>query len=137
VNKKQIMNLLGAGTVTALLVVTGLLFGGRSFDMEVADNETGIVQTLMVSGDSSLEAENAQLRDAVIELQQREEQYVAQIEQANQLLQENNNAYAGEAEYEEEYEECEEGEEYGEGREGHAEHEECEMEEEEEDEYDD
>ena len=122
-SKKQLMNLIGAGTMTALIVITGLLFNGGVIGSASADNLSSN-QAITLEGDAALQAENAQLRDAVIQLQDREAQYAAQIDEANQLLQEQSTAaaaYGGEYE-EEEYEEEEEEEE--EEYEEHEEHEE-------------
>ena len=120
-NKNQIMNLLGAGTMTLLIVITGLLFNAGVIGSASADSISSDVQTVMMDGEAAVQAENAQLREAIVELQNREAQYAQQIDQANQLLQEQNTAATYGGEYEEEEHEEEEHEEGEYGAEAHEE----------------
>ncbi len=108
-NKQQITNLLGAGTVTGLMVAAALFFGGglgSQPDTVAANANPPIVIAAEGIATDSVTAENAQLREAVQLLQGREGEYRAQIEQANILLAENAaqaQGYEGEAyEYEDE-----------------------------------
>lgn len=83
-NKKQLSNLLGAGTVTAVILLTALLLGSRPGESITS----GGAEAQMTPTSVTLESENEMLRQAIEQYQQREAAYAAQIEQANQLLSE-------------------------------------------------
>lgn len=111
--KQQITNVIGAGTLAALVLIIGLVFGsnGQSSSAEPIVPNTSIVT--VTDAPSALESENAQLKETIAILQDREAQFVEQINIANEQLA---TGYgAGEGEYEEdEYEDDEDGEEHGE-----------------------
>ncbi len=116
-NKKQKANLIGAGTVTGSLLMFGLIFGGvGAKDTAVTDpinNNTTIIEE---GTDPTVE----ELQNALQIMKNREAEYAAQIEQANQLLAEQaNQANYSDYDDDDEYEEHEEHE-----REEHEEHEE-------------
>ena len=109
--KQQITNVIGAGTLAALVLIIGLVFGsnGQSSSAEPIVPNTSIVT--VTDAPSALESENAQLKETIAILQDREAQFVEQINIANEQLA---TGYgAGEGEYEEdEYEEGEDHDEY-------------------------
>ncbi len=113
-NKQQLTNLLGAGTISALAVALALMFGGRGTqaDNAIPAQDTNAV-TEVVTADSynALIEQNAQLQEAVDVLQARETQYQEQITAAQVALdaQANVDGYTeGAYEEDEEYEEHEE-----------------------------
>ena len=110
-NKKQKINLIGAGTLTALIAVAGFSFNSGGVRAVAADAFSSTGQSILLSEDAAIHAENDQLRDAITQMQDREAQYAQQIEQANVLLQEQSQAGYGEGEEHEEHEEHEEMEE--------------------------
>ena len=138
-DKKQIANLLGAGTLTGLVLASVLLFGQGQLDASAAADNTAASQPAIVEvaapstdGDP-LQVQNDQLQEALQTMQEREAAYQEQIELANEALAEQaaNSAPAYSEEYEEdEHEEGEyEEEEHEEGEYEEVEHEEEEHEE--------
>ena len=103
-NKQQITNLLGAGTMTALIVGIGMLLSNGGQPTASADQPENLVASTELVMDDT-----AAMRQTIRELQAREAEYAAQIELANQLLAEqNNNATYDDDEYEDdEYEDDE------------------------------
>lgn len=106
-NNSRLYNLLAAGSLTVLLLLTFLLFQNNRFG-GVADAATSIVTETMVlpvpsqetivdanagtptSTDQTLQtlqAQNQKLRQAVQVMQQREQQYQTQLNNASQALQ--------------------------------------------------
>lgn len=142
-DKNKILNLIGTGTAAAALLIIATLFNSGGFSNLTASASTGEsipAQAIQIDA-ASLEAQNAQLQEALVIMQQRETEYQTKLDEANNLLlnPEPAAAYGEDYEYEEEeeYEEHEE-EEYEEGEEHEEEHAEYEEhEEEEEEEYDD
>ncbi len=90
-NKKQKANVIGAGTVTGLLLMLGLAFGGVGAKDNTAVTEP--VSTLTINQDGS-DPTVEQLQETLQVMQNREAEYAAQIEQANQLLAEQANQQA-------------------------------------------
>ncbi|MGB1252203.1 MAG: hypothetical protein ACPG8W_16405 [Candidatus Promineifilaceae bacterium] len=117
--KQQMTNFIGAGTIAALMLIIALTFGGwnnsKTADAAPSSNNN-VAGEAVVMPDSGLQAENAQLKEAVQLLQEREVQFTEQINLANEQLSANSGGYgeegeAYEEEHEEEYEEYEEEEE--------------------------
>ena len=81
-NKKQKANLIGAGTVTALLLMLGLAFGNvGAKDTAVTEPASNRI-TIQDQTNPSVE----QLQQELQAMQNREAEYAAQIRQANELL---------------------------------------------------
>lgn len=124
-NRQQMTNLIGAGTITGVLLLIAFLFGGgpRIGNAQAAQSSPQTVQIEAAPQDAApqdaatLAQQNAELRQAVDTLLAREQQYADQLQQANDALAQQA-APAGEYGYEED-EEHEEYEEY----EDHEEHE--------------
>ena len=112
-DKNKILNLIGAGTAAAALLIIATLFsdGGLSNYIASAANEPASAQVIQAD-DASLEAQNAQLQEALVIMQEREAEYQAKLEEANHLLLNPEPAAAYGEEYEDEDEEYEEEEEY-------------------------
>ena len=127
-DKNKVLNLIGTGTAAAALLIIATLFNSGGFSNLTASASTGEsvpAQAIQIDA-ASLEAQNAQLQEALVVMQQREAEYQTKLDEANNLLlnPEPAAAYGEGYEYEEEEEEYEE----------HAEHEEEEHEEEHEEE---
>ena len=104
-DKQKLVNLLGASTVTAVLLIIMLAFGGEwngggSTAVDAASAPDTNVQVVPIDSYNALEQENEQLQEALDTMIDREAQYQTQLDQANQLLDE-----AAAPAYEEEYEE--------------------------------
>ena len=137
-DKNKILNLIGAGTAAAALLIIATLFsdGGLSNYIASAANEPASAQVIQAD-DASLEAQNAQLQEALVIMQEREAEYQAKLEEANHLLLNPEPAAAYGEEYEDEEEEYED-EEYEEEEEYEEDDEyEYEEDDDEEEEYDD
>lgn len=115
-DKKQLANLLGAGTLTGLILASILLFGqGRLNDSSSALETQTMSNPVIVEVEqpvtdpnaAALQAQNEQLQEALQTMQERETAYQEQIDIANQALAEQaaNTAPAYEGEMEEEEEE--------------------------------
>ena len=97
-NRKRLTNILVAGTLTVLVLTVFLAFRGTN--TAVADTtsvETAVVETTVELSDDTvalqaqveaLQAQNEQLREAITTMQAREAEYQAQIEAANQTINE-------------------------------------------------
>ena len=85
-NKAQMVNLLGFGTMIALILITGLLFSPPSATSVSANTAPENRQVIVIDSETALQSGNAELRDAVLELQAREALYDAQIERALRVL---------------------------------------------------
>lgn len=97
-NRKKVTNMLIAGTLTVLMLTVFLAFRGAG--TAVADTNAGetavVTTTVEISDDSAalqaqveaLQAQNVELREAVTTMQAREAEYQAQIEAANQTINE-------------------------------------------------
>ena len=138
-NKNQLTNLIGAGTIAAMMLILGLVFSGSGNLASANPDTSPAVAEMASTADSTLQAENQNLRETVQLMQEREALMIEQINIANEQLAAP--AY-GEGDYEghEDYEEGEEHEEeYEEEYEEHGEEYEMEEHEEEhdEDEYED
>ena len=146
-NKNQLTNLIGAGTIAAMMLILGLVFSGSGNLASANPDTSPAVAEMASTADSTLQAENQNLRETVQLMQEREALMIEQINIANEQLAApayGEGDYEGheegeehEEEYEEEYEEH--GEEY-EMEEHEEEHDEDEYEdddEDEEEEYDD
>lgn len=106
-NKQQIANLLGAGTITVLVVALLMLFNFGESD-PTADAATGsdpntAVQVVPLDDYNALQSENDQLQEALQTMQDRELQYQTQLDAANNAL----NQSASSSSYSGEYEEYE------------------------------
>ena len=108
--KQQMTNLIGAGTIAAIMLIIALAFGGGNSKPIMAETGDDNVAGEVITTDTALQTENAQLKEAVQVLQEREAQFTEQINLANEQL--NANSYGEGEEYEEGEEE--EGEEYDE-----------------------
>lgn len=142
-DKNKVLNLIGTGTAAAALLIIAALFNSGGFSSLTASaspSESVPAQAIQIDS-ASLEAQNEQLQEVLVIMQQRETEYQTKLDEANNLLLNPEPAAAyGEGYEEEEYEEYEEDEheeEYEEGEHEEDEHEEYEEHEEEEDEYDD
>ena len=89
---KRLRNILAAGALTGLVLATLIAFGLRNRPGEATAAEatpqtvtTGADQGT-TAGEGSLQAENEQLRSALQTMQEREQQYQAQIEAANRTI---------------------------------------------------
>lgn len=125
-DKNKILNRIGAGTAAAALLIIATLFNSGGFDNLTASASTATsvpAQAIQIDA-ATLEEQNAQLQEALIIMQQREAEYQAKLNEANNLLLNPEPAVAYGETYEEEYE-------------GHDKHEEHEHEHEYEEEYDD
>lgn len=106
-NRKRIINILIAGTLTALLLTVVLAFrGGNEAVAQAGDNAAQVATVEMVGNyetdiaalqaqvdslqeqNAAYAAQNEELRAAVTTLQAREDEYQAQIETANQTIDE-------------------------------------------------
>lgn len=101
-NRTRLTNLLLAGTLTALVLAVFLTFGGAGTETAVADApETSapvavVEETTPIISEAdraalqeqiqALQAQNQELRNALALMQERETQYQAQIETANQTI---------------------------------------------------
>lgn len=83
-NKQQLTNLLGAGTISALAVALALMFGGRG--PQTADTVPAQDTTNVVTEVDPLAEQNAQLLEAVEVLQAREVDYQTQLTTAQEAL---------------------------------------------------
>ena len=137
-DKNKILNLIGTGTAAAALLVIAMLFSNGGFSNLMASAANDVhedapeqVMQAEADADADLEAQNAQLQEALVIMQEREAEYQAKLEEANNLLlnPEPAVAYGGEYEEEAEYEE----EEYEEEEDDDDEDEEDEEEEEDDD----
>ena len=90
--KKQIMNLLGAGTMTIMLLGAGLLFSGRGTLFADTGDFTDQQILEMAQSEASLLLENNALRETIAEFQDREVEYTQLVDQANAMLVEQNSA---------------------------------------------
>ena len=114
--KQQMTNLIGAGTIAAIMLIIALVFsGGNNANTAGADPGGGITTATEVIVDPALQTENMQLKEAVQVLQEREAQFTEQINLANEQLATSSGYGEGaegeeyeEEEYEEEEEEYEE-----------------------------
>ena len=104
-DKQKLVNLLGAGTVAAVVLSMVLVFGGGWGSTSAVDSPTtDNVQVVPLDSYNSLEQENEQLRQALDTMTDREAQYQAQLDQANQLLNEAAAPASGRAYEDEEHE---------------------------------
>ena len=125
-DKKQIANLLGAGTLTGLILASIFLFGQGRFDntsaleqqtmtnpviVEVEPLAETVIEPITDPNAEALQAQNEQLHQALQTMQEREAAYQEQINIANDALAEQAAANAAPA-YEGEEEEMEEEEEF-------------------------
>ncbi len=108
--RQQMTNFIGAGTIAALMLIFALAFGGWNDSTANADTNTSgnVAGEVMVMPDSELQAENAQLKETVQLLLDREAQFTEQINIANEQLAANSGGYSEGAEAENELEEPEE-----------------------------
>jgi len=114
-DKNKILNLIGTGTAAAALLIIATLFNSGGFSNLTASASKGEsvpAQAIQIDA-ASLEAQNAQLQEAIVIMQERETEYQTKLDEANNLLlnPEPAAAYGEGAEYEEEEEEHEEYEE--------------------------
>ena len=135
-NKNKIMNLIGTGTaVGALLIIAALFsnggFGNFATASQAGGNEPITLEVTSGEAEAALETQNAQLQEALTIMQEREAEYQAKLDEANNMLLnpepaaaygEGEEAYE-EEEYEEEEDDDEEGEEYEAEEEEEEEHE--------------
>jgi hypothetical protein len=137
-DKNKILNLIGTGTAASALLIIATLFNSGGFSNLTASASSGesIPSQAIQIDAAGLEAQNVQLQEALVIMQQREAEYQTKLEEANNLLLAPEPAASYGEEYEE-YEEYEEGEEYEEEEHEEEEHEEEEHGEYEEDEDDD
>jgi hypothetical protein len=92
VNKRQLGILLGAATITGLVLVMLLLLGGPDTaagadPTTVATADSTSAQVVPLESYKRLQAENAQLRQNLQIMLMREAQYQSQLNLANQMLQ--------------------------------------------------
>ena len=108
--KQQMTNLIGAGTIAAIMLIVAITFGGgdRSAVNASNDGNSNATGEVVVMPDPELQAENAQLKEAIQILQEREAQFTEQINIANEQLAANNGGAYGEGGEMEEMEEEEE-----------------------------
>ena len=106
-NKQQIANLLGAGTITVLVVALLMLFNfgesNSTADAATGSDSNTAVQVVPLDDYNALQSENDQLQEALKTMQDREMQYQTQLDAANNAL----NQSASSASYSGEYEEYE------------------------------
>ncbi len=126
-DKNKVLNLIGTGTAAAALLIMATLFNNGGFSNFTASASSGDsvpAQAIQINA-ASIEAQNAQLQDALVIMQQREVEYQAKLDEANNLLLNPEPAASyGEGYEEEEYEEEEyEEEEYEEEEYEEEEHE--------------
>lgn len=113
-DKTKIANLIGAGSMTTLMITLALLFGGGWGTADASGGTTTVTEqpALVVPVDNAdpLQQQNQQLQDALQLMQEREAIYQSQLDEANAALTAQSNASYG-GEYEEhEHEEYEEDE---------------------------
>jgi len=126
-NKKQLINFLGAGTITGfILAIVMLLSGGGAAAGAAVEattgtavpvivpNTPGITEVVPLANYNQLQVENDQLLQDLQTMQGREAQYQAQIKSANQLMAQAQNTVAANGQYQEheEHEEHDEHEEH-------------------------
>jgi hypothetical protein len=89
-HNNRLKNILAAGAVTGILLATFIAFAWR--DLGQADaaamGSQSVTETApsAAQDSSALQAENQQLRDVLATMQEREQQYQAQLEMANQTI---------------------------------------------------
>ena len=109
-NKKQLTNLLGAGTITGFILALVLMFSNGDVQGQTAvipaTDQPGITEVVPLADYNQLAAENDQLALDLQTMQGREAQYEAQLTQANDLLAQPQ-TYAGGEHEEPEHEEHE------------------------------
>ena len=114
-NKKQLSNILGAGTITGFILALMLLFNNGDVQGETAvlptTSPSGITEVVPMENYSQLQAQNDQLVQDLQVMQSREQQYEAQITTANEMMAQQSAAAQQTGNYDDEYEEHEEHEE--------------------------
>ena len=113
-DKNKILNLIGTGTAVGALLIIAMLFSNGGFGNEASTTSAAEPAEQAVQVDTAdLEAQNAQLQEALTVMQQREAEYQARINEANDMLMNpepapaNSGTYEGEEAYEEEDDEHE------------------------------
>ncbi|MCP4359442.1 MAG: hypothetical protein GY796_15635 [Chloroflexi bacterium] len=104
-NKKQLSNVLGAGMITGFVLALILLFNGG--DAPIASS--GVTEVVPMENYNQLQAQNDQLIQDLQMMQNREQQYEAQITTANELIAQQSVNY-GDEDHDEEHDEHEEDE---------------------------
>ena len=101
--KQQMTNLIGAGTIAAIMLIVAIAFGSGNRNAVNANNDGNSNPTddVVVMPDAELQAENAQLKEAIRVLQEREAQFTEQINIANEQLAANSGGYGEGGEMEE------------------------------------
>ena len=91
-DRKRVTNMLIAGTLTVLMLTVFLAFRGNDtavVETNAALNDEVTNNTLALQAQvEALQAQNAELREAITTLQAREAEYQTQIEAANQTINE-------------------------------------------------
>jgi hypothetical protein len=89
-HSNRLKNILAAGALTGLVLATVIAFAWRDLgqaDAAATDTQPVTVTATSVEEDvNALQAENQQLRDALVTMQEREQQYQTQLEMANQTI---------------------------------------------------
>ena len=116
-NKKQLSNILGAGTITGFILALMLLFNSGGVQGETAvlptSSPSGITEVVPMENYTQLQAQNDQLVQDLQTMQDRELQYEAQITTANELTAQQDAAAQQNGRYDDDdYEEHEEHEEH-------------------------
>ena len=100
--KQQMTNLIGAGTIAAVMLIVAIAFGSGNRNAANTGNvgNSNPAGEVVVMPDAELQAENAQLKETIQLLQEREAQFTEQINIANEQLAANSGGYdeGGEAE---------------------------------------
>ena len=114
-NKKQLSNILGAGTITGFILALMLLFNSGDVQGETAVSPTttpsGITEVVPMENYTQLQVQNDQLVQDLQVMQSREQQYETQITAANEMMAEQSAAAQQTGNYDDDYEEHEEHEE--------------------------
>ena len=115
-NKKQLSNILGAGTITGFILALMLLFNNGDVQGETAvspaTTTSGITEVVPMENYSQLQAQNNQLVQDLQVMQSREQQYETQITTANELMAQQSAAAQQTGNYEEHEEHEEDDHEY-------------------------